>query len=429
MKAYSPLLIRAVGGPLLLAGTLLAPAIPANAAGAASGAGHQPPLRPWAHAAVAAAERHAASSHVRETRPGSVSAQGNSGNADDWDGEFFSGSGGGARGPFTLHGGRYHVYVSAFYNGLHTMSSSCAFTARLEGVEHPLPPAFANLGTAIPLSDSGYVYQLPLTIAIDPGHYSVIVSPFTNCDWSVSILGGIPVGQPLAIGPVGITRTADDTGKSITSVHLHESVDLSALYDTRDAAARPTGTVTLARQGRTVRTLKLTRGPTAGGVAQMHHLMAFGDGDRSLIGPLTARFTLRLGAATATRSVDFTLGDGNETGALAITDVGVFAKVGDHYPATTTVHLTDQTGFTVTYSRDGGGGGTPRGSLSIVRHGTVAYTFPLTTVTTGGGKTGFYTIIHWDPSDQALLGPLTARATVTLGNFRVSRSVNFTLIR
>jgi hypothetical protein len=351
-------------------------------------------------------------------------AHGNTGNAGDWDGQFFSGSGGAARGPFSLKGGRYHVFVSAFYNGLHTTSSSCSFTAHLEGVEHALPPAFANLGTAIPLTDSGYTYRLPLTIVAAPGHYSLIVSPLTNCDWSVSILGGIPPEQPLAIGPVGIS------GESKAGVHLHESVEFSALYDVQSITTPgPSGSVSLMQRGKAVRIYPLTPGPSALGLPELHRVMSFGNADRALLGPLTAQFTLTLGATRVTRSYDFTLVDGKDLGTLAITDVSVFTKVGNSYPAGKIVHLTGQTGFTVTYESKSSGAVKPTGSLSIIHNGRVAYTFPLTAITMDDGRTGFYTIIHWDAADRVLLGALTARATVTLGRTRVSRSTNFTLIR
>jgi hypothetical protein len=266
---------------------------------------------------------------------------------------------------------------------------------------------------------------------VPPGHYSLIVSPFTNCDWSVSIIGGIPVEQPLSIGPVGLMHQIGESSQSTTLVHLRESIDLSAVYEVRDAAGpAPSGSVSLIQRGKTVRTFALTPQTVSMGLPEFHRSVTFDErADRALLGPLTARFTITRGTAQVTRSVDFTLTGVDTAGPLIITDVSVFTKVGSHYVPTHVAHLGDQTGFTVTYLRKSGGSETPTGSVSLLRQGKAVYTFPLTAITMDDGRTGFYTIIHWDAGDRALVGPLTARATVTLGATHVSKLVTFTLAR
>jgi hypothetical protein len=109
----------------------------------------------------------------------------------------------GATNSFVLQGGRYVIDAYAgFFAAAHPGATTCSFTAVLNGVEHPVPNGQSMLGST--MINGYHPYRYHPTLDLPAGHYTLVVSPITDCDWSVSIGGG-GMGKPyVAFGDTGI---------------------------------------------------------------------------------------------------------------------------------------------------------------------------------------------------------------------------------
>jgi photosystem II stability/assembly factor-like uncharacterized protein len=219
----------------------------------------------------------------------------------------FHGSGG-QRQTVALQGGRYVIDVYAgFFAATHPNTSTCSFTAVLNGVEHPIPGGFSTLGSLLVGGFAPYRY-MP-TLNLQPGHYTLVVSPLTDCDWSVSIGGGGTDHPLVSFGSTGLyhrlggynerTTIAETTGKPYSFGFAYNAWG--------DGFAAPTASLTVLQHGQALHTYKLT--PTAGDYGQtaFSTALAFPSGSGDPPGAYTARFTATLGGRRFTTSVDYTV--------------------------------------------------------------------------------------------------------------------------
>lgn len=223
------------------------------------------------------------------------------------------GDAGGVRGPFALSG-EYHVYAHAeFLPRAHPSATSCLFGATLVGLNRQVPPAFANWGSALPIS------LLPSwtkqgTIILDPDRYELRVAALTDCSWDVVIEPSHGAAKDNAAAGPGVTVAVGIYPKgSIDStrvIRLTRTYSVIAVPKGIDATARTgvTGTVSLIQQGKTVQTFPLLLNAEPDGSVFLHEDLTFKPDPAPLvIGPLTFRFTMSAGGATLTSDMSTTL--------------------------------------------------------------------------------------------------------------------------
>lgn len=214
----------------------------------------------------------------------------------------------GATHTFALQGGRYVLDIYAgFFAATHPDARSCLFTASLNGVEHPITDGSSRLGSTIVGGFSPYHF-IP-TLNLPAGHYSLVVAPLTNCDWSVSIGGG-GTGHPvLAFGDRGIYHTiggssakttiAETTGKPYTFGFAYNAWG--------DGFNAPTAGLTILQHGRVLHSYTLA--PTAFSYGQTGFSVdrTFTHASSDPPGAYIARYSLTLGGKTATKDVPYTV--------------------------------------------------------------------------------------------------------------------------
>ncbi len=215
----------------------------------------------------------------------------------------------GATHTVALQGDRYVVDVFAAPNPATTPADgSCSFTASLNGVEHPITGGLSTLGSTIVSTYSAWRW-IP-TLDLQAGHYTLNVSPLTDCYWTVSIGGG--TGHPtFAFGDAGIDHTlARHTVKATVVERNDQSYTFSFAYNAwGEGYAAPTASVAIVTGGRTLHTYALAPGIAADGQTSFDLTRAFHAGRGDAPGRYTARFTARFGGKTFTKATDYTLQD------------------------------------------------------------------------------------------------------------------------
>jgi photosystem II stability/assembly factor-like uncharacterized protein len=219
----------------------------------------------------------------------------------------FHGSGG-ATHSFTLQGGRYVIDAYAgFFAATHPGATTCSFTAVLNGVEHPVPNGQSTLGST--MVNGYYPYHYIPTLNLPAGHYTLVVSPITDCDWSVSIGGG-GTGRPyLGFADTGIYHMLGGSNAKTTIVETDgKSYSFGFAYNAwGDGFNAPTARLDLLQQGHVFATYPLAS--TAGSYGQsaftidLTYPRRIGSRHDSYV----ARYTLTLGGRSAVKNVAFTV--------------------------------------------------------------------------------------------------------------------------
>lgn len=224
------------------------------------------------------------------------------------DGRFYLGQGGAVAGPFSLQGGRYDINVLATYNSSYDAgnSGSCLFTAYMNGMEKP---QFVDLGTAIPVLASS-PYLTTLAVTFPAGHQKLIVSPTTNCNWSITILRRGPSVPGIEIDAVGSYRIQGTTFTPTTVVHMGQSFDFSVFYRlVGGLKGTPKGTITFQEHTGAPQSASMFPATGANGLKQMAVTAVFSLKTHDTPGPAVAKFTVTVGKLHVSQSLHFTLAD------------------------------------------------------------------------------------------------------------------------
>jgi hypothetical protein len=214
----------------------------------------------------------------------------------------YTGTSGIRRGPLTLHGGRYVVAVL-----VHTQPGQmvCSFGAFLNGIEHPLTHGQSVLDPGVPIEGS-IPYDYVPTLQLQAGHYSLEVSPISDCSWSITIVGG-GVGHPVIdVHSMLLYHSVNGTIYTTTSLAVGEVGTFGMKYSAwGDGSKGPKGTATLYRGGKLVRTYTLRDLIAPDGYTALIIGLKF---DNTYpLGAYSIRFDLSFGKAHATRTLPFTL--------------------------------------------------------------------------------------------------------------------------
>jgi len=222
------------------------------------------------------------------------------------DGRFFQGNGGAVDGPFSLQGGRYDINVLSTYNSLYDAgaSGSCLFTAYLNGVEKP---QFVSLGTAIPVLASS-PYLTTLAVTFPAGHQKLIVSPTTNCTWSITILRHGPSVPGIEIVGAQSYLIHGTTLTPTTVVHMGQSFEFFAFYRlVGGLKGTPKGTITFQEHAGPPQPAPLVAVKDANGLKQMGVTSVFSLKTHDTLGPAVATFAITVGTHHVSESLHFTV--------------------------------------------------------------------------------------------------------------------------
>lgn len=219
----------------------------------------------------------------------------------------FHGSGG-QQHTVALQGGRYVIDIYAgFFAATHPGASMCSFTATLNGVEHPIPGGLSVLGTVQVTGFSPYHY-IP-TLTLQPGHYTLNVTPLTDCDWSVSIGGGGSGHPVISFGDAGIYHQLGGANEKTSIVETAgKPYSFGFVYNAwGDGFTAPTARLTVLQHSHVLHTYALA--PTFGAYGQTGFATSrsFRPGSGDPPGAYTARYAVVLGGKKVTKSVDYTV--------------------------------------------------------------------------------------------------------------------------
>jgi hypothetical protein len=222
------------------------------------------------------------------------------------DGRFFLGHGGAVNGPFALQGGKYQINVWANYNSAYDAGNSgmCTFTAYLNGIEQP---RFVNLGRGISIVASG-PYNTTLAVTLSAGHYKIIVSPYSDCGWNMTILSsGQTVPAIEIVGAQSYLHSGTDFTPT-TIVHMDQSYDFSVFYRVVGGAkGKPAGTITLQEHTGSPQSARMFAAKDFYGFKQMAVNVVFSQKMHDTPGPAVAKFTITVGKLQVSQSLNFTL--------------------------------------------------------------------------------------------------------------------------
>ncbi len=222
------------------------------------------------------------------------------------DGRFFQGHGGAVHGPFLLQGGKYDIDILANYNSGYDAGNSgtCFFTAYLNGIEQP---RFVNLGRAVPVLASA-PYNATLSVTLSAGHYKLIVSPVSECDWDMTILSHDPSIPGVEIMWTQSYLHSGSTFTPATVAHMGQTFDFSVFYVLAGGLkGKPKGTITFQEHGSPPQSSPLFVGKDIYGMKQMFVNAAFSQKTHDTLGPAVATFTITVGKVHVSESLHFTL--------------------------------------------------------------------------------------------------------------------------
>ncbi len=222
------------------------------------------------------------------------------------DGRFFLGNGGAVDGPFRLQGGQYDIHVLATYNSSDDVgnSGSCLFTAYLNGIEKP---QFVSLGTAVPVQASA-PYLTTLAVTFPAGHQKLIVSPTTNCAWSITILRRGPAVPGIEIVAVQSYLISPTTLTLATVVHMGQSFGFSVFYRlVGGLKGTPKGTITFQEHTGSPQSAPMVPVKDVNGVKQMAITAAFSLKLHDTPGPAVATCTITVGKLHVSEALHFTV--------------------------------------------------------------------------------------------------------------------------
>jgi hypothetical protein len=208
-------------------------------------------------------------------------------------------------GPFHLNGGKYVVNVLVNYNsGYDSGSGQCLFTAYMNGVEQP---AFLSLGAAVPVLPSA-PYRATIPVTATAGHYKLIVSPTTTCDWSITILSSGPAAPGIeVVGAHSYLHVGTNfTPKSV--VHMGETFLFEVFYRlVGGLKGTPTGTITIQEHAGGPQTYPLLIAKDANGIKQMYNNVVFTQKSGDTPGAAVVKFTITVGGHRVSKRLKFTV--------------------------------------------------------------------------------------------------------------------------
>jgi photosystem II stability/assembly factor-like uncharacterized protein/outer membrane murein-binding lipoprotein Lpp len=214
----------------------------------------------------------------------------------------------GATHTFALQGGRYVIDAYAgFFAATHPGATTCSFTAVLNGAEHPVPNGQSTLGST--MVNGFYPYKYLPTLNLAACHYTLVVSPITDCDWSVSIGGG-GTGRPfVAFADTGIYHMLGGSTAKTTIVETNgKPYSFGFAYNAwGDGFNTPTARLDLLQHGRVLYTYPLA--PSVGSYGQsaftidLKYPHQIGEQHASYV----ARYTLTLGGRSVVKKVPYTV--------------------------------------------------------------------------------------------------------------------------
>ena len=222
------------------------------------------------------------------------------------DGRFFLGSGGAVDGPFRLQGGQYAIDILATYTSSYDAGSSgsCLFTAYLNGIE---TPQFVSLGTAIPVQASA-PYLTTIAVTFPAGHQKLIVSPTTNCTWSLTILRRGPSVPGIEIDAVQSYLIRGTTVTPTTVAHMGQSAGFSVFYRlVGGLKGTPKGTITFQEHTGAPQSAPMVPVKDVNGIKQMAVTAAFSRKEHDTPGPAVATFAIAVGTLHVSEVLHFTL--------------------------------------------------------------------------------------------------------------------------
>ncbi len=169
-------------------------------------------------------------------------------------------------------------------------------------------PAWSPDGTAIAFSHAHAVYTVPAA----GGAPSLLIANAQDPAWGGhSSSAPPPVATPgpsvtLTLPAAALFHEVNGKAQPTTTLQMGEKALFLVLYRTVPAqAGTPSGTLTILKGGHVIESDTKRAESAANGTRALFALTRFTDS--TLVGPLTARFALQLGGASATRSLAFAL--------------------------------------------------------------------------------------------------------------------------
>jgi hypothetical protein len=203
---------------------------------------------------------------------------------------------------FTLIAGRYFIDAYAQYDALNDPNGAgnCLFSGYLDDMQ---TGSHAALGGPAPITP--YVpYSQTATGYLAGGPYRLVMLPFTNCDWRVSIVPTGPSSPSLSIQSVGVYRMSNGKLVQTTVVPFGPTVYFIVSYGVSGKLPGPlSGELTLQEKSGPLQKANLK----GEGVEKAYLSATFSVKEHDVPGPAVATFILTAGNLLASRVLRFTL--------------------------------------------------------------------------------------------------------------------------
>lgn len=221
--------------------------------------------------------------------------------------QFFQGDTAGEY-PFSLQPGTYEVQAVASYSPLNDPSNTgqCSFDAHINDPGMPAPIELSG-GAPVPVTSFGN-FNYSLINDFSAAQNTLVVMPFTTCDWTVTIL---PYKSTTATPGITIQTTGVflmRSGKLTPTAVVPFSQDVYFVVSYTVTGTLPStlhGTITIKYVARPAQTFTLSG---VKGVPKAYWEGVFSP--KTKPGPTVATFTLTAGSLRASRALHFTLGNG-----------------------------------------------------------------------------------------------------------------------
>ena len=183
-------------------------------------------------------------------------------------------------------------------------SGECYFEGSFDNLQ---TGKHATLGSHAPIQAS-VPYDQSASGYLPSDTYKLVVLPFTDCDWRVTILPASAAGPGIGIVSAGVYLMVSGKLTETTVVPMGETAYFIVSYSVEGKLpATLTGKVTIKESSGPPQTAPL-KGET--GVYKAYLSAVFSTKTHDVPGPATATFTLTAGKLQVTSLVHFTLGSG-----------------------------------------------------------------------------------------------------------------------
>jgi len=213
----------------------------------------------------------------------------------------------GASTSFSLIGGKYQIYVDAHYVANFRNKGSCAFAGNFQRV-WPTHDSL-ELGPKIGRVTGAIHYNLgPAPLTLPAGRYALFVASMTDCHWRFTIVSD---PQEAGIEPLQMLEwdRAAGTVAPAEATSIGKTVQFMAQYRTDHDAKEPaSGELQLIHNGTVLEKYPVLVAVDPESQANKFFInIDFGPEDKRYIGKNTAKFNVKIGSASFTSSVDFTM--------------------------------------------------------------------------------------------------------------------------